>query len=130
MIRTLEIPSDLDAQIERAARERDMDAGAFILEATRAALGADTPQRRAAQILADFRCGDIRKRNAAILRMARGDAQTRALVESEVEKSVAAYDGPDDDFADWHALDGEPFHFPEEPEDFLTGLYREEKEDA
>ena len=71
---------------------------------------ADTPQTRAAVILAEFRSGDLMRRNAAIVELARADAATNAIVDAEIEREVAAYDGPDDDFADWHALDGEPFH--------------------
>ncbi len=70
----------------------------------------DTPQTRAARILAEFRSGDLTRRNAAIVELARADAATNAIVDAEVSREVAAYDGPDDDFADWHALDGEPFH--------------------
>ena len=70
---------------------------------------ADTPQTRASAILAEFRSGDLVRRNAAIVELARADAATNAIVDAEIEREVAAYDGPDDDFADWHALDGEPF---------------------
>ena len=35
---TLEIPTELKAQIERAARERGLDAHSFVVEATRRAL--------------------------------------------------------------------------------------------
>ncbi len=71
---------------------------------------ASTPQTRAAAILAEFRSGDLTRRNAAIVELARADAATSALVDAEVSREVEAYDGPDDDFADWHALDGELFH--------------------
>jgi excisionase family DNA binding protein len=79
-----------------------------------------TPAERAAAILAALDSGDSQKRNAAIIALAKSDAQTSALVEREVEKSVAAYDGPEDDLSDWRALDGEPFRFSEEPADFLS----------
>ena len=85
----------------------------------------DTPQARAAAILADMQSGNARKRNAAIVMLSRSDAGTRALVEREVEKSVASYTGPEDDLSDWRALDGQPFHFPEEPADFLSGKGRD-----
>jgi excisionase family DNA binding protein len=84
----------------------------------------DTPQARAAAILADLQSGNTRKRNAAIISLARCGAGTRALVEREVEKSVASYTGPEDDLSDWRALDGEPFHFAEEPADFLRATDR------
>ncbi len=76
-----------------------------------------TPQTRAAAILAEFRSGDLTRRNAAIVELARADAATNAIVDAEIEREVAAYDGPDDDFADWHALDGEPFHDDETEEE-------------
>jgi excisionase family DNA binding protein len=79
-------------------------------------VSVDTPQMRAAAILADLDSDDTTRRNAAIIALANADAQTSELVESEVEKSVAAYDGPEDDFSDWRALDSEFFHFPEEEE--------------
>ena len=83
----------------------------------------NTPSTRAREILSDIRSGDIRRRNAAISRSARGDAQTRQIVESELEKSNAAYDGPEDDLSDWRALGGAPV-FPDEAPDYLDGLYR------
>lgn len=79
-----------------------------------------TAQDRAVSIIRDMQSGDSRQRNAAILRLARSDAETRAYVEREVEKSVAGYDGLEDDLSDWRALDREPFQFPEEPADFLS----------
>ncbi len=84
---------------------------------------ADTPKARAAQILADIRSGDIRRRNAAISRLARGDAKTRALVENETNQVNALYEGQGEDFAAWRALDGAPV-FPDEAPDYLDGLYR------
>lgn len=53
--------------------------------------------------------GDVVLRNAAIIDLAWADEKTIEIVEEQVAKSVAEYEGPDDDFADWHALDGEPF---------------------
>jgi hypothetical protein len=41
MTRTLEIPTDLDAQIQAAARAQRTDAGAWLLEAARRALDPD-----------------------------------------------------------------------------------------
>ncbi len=70
----------------------------------------ETPEDKAADILAAFRSGDLARRNAAIVELARSDAATSAIVDAEVSREVEAYDGDDDDFADWHALDGEPFH--------------------
>jgi len=74
----------------------------------------DTPQTRAATILAGLDSDDIATRNAAIVALASADAQTSHLVEIEAEKSVAAYGGPEEDFSRWQALDSEPFYFPEE----------------
>lgn len=88
---------------------------------------ASTPQTRAAAILAALDSGDMKRRNAAIIELARSDAATGAIVEAAAAKAVEEYDGPDDDFADWHALDGEPFHFPEEAPDYLDNLYRADK---
>lgn len=85
-----------------------------------------TPQDRAASILAGLQSGNSRQRTEAILTLARSDAETRALVEHEVEESVAAYDGPEDDLSDWRTLDGEPFQFPEEPADFSSEAGAEE----
>jgi excisionase family DNA binding protein len=68
----------------------------------------------AAAILSGLDSDDPRARNAAIMALSQADAQTSALVETEVARSVAEYSGPEDDWRDWRALDGEPFHFPEE----------------
>ena len=87
----------------------------------------NTPEARAAAILAAFDSGDMKRRNAAIIELSRADAATSAIVEAAAAQAVADWDGPEDDFADWHALDGEPFHFPEEAPDYLEGLYRADK---
>ena len=79
-------------------------------EAAPEAAEISTPETRAAAILAALDSGDLVRRNAAIVELARADAATNAIVDAEIEREVAAYDGPDDDFADWHALDGELFH--------------------
>ncbi len=42
----LEIPADLDAQIQAAARAQNTDAGAWLLEAARRALVTETAQDR------------------------------------------------------------------------------------
>ncbi len=76
--------------------------GALMGEAT-----AQTPQTRATEILAGLDSDDSAPRNAAIVALARADAITSALVEEEVARSVEAYDGPEDDFSDWRALDGQ-----------------------
>lgn len=90
----------------------------------------DTPKTRAAAILEAMRSGDKARRNAAIIQLAGSDETTFALVEEAIEAAEAAYDGPQDELSDWRALDGEPFHFPEEPADYLEGLYRSEGEAA
>ena len=73
-----------------------------------------TPEARAAAILAGLDSDDPTTRNAAIVALAKADAPTSELVEEEVSRAVADYDGPEDDLSDWQALDSEPFHFPEE----------------
>lgn len=90
----------------------------------------DTPEARAASILAALRSRDKTRRNAAIIRLAKSDAATVELVEEAIEEAEAAYDGRQDDMSDWRALDTEPFHFPEEAPDYLTGLYRDDKAQA
>lgn len=87
----------------------------------------DTPEERAKGILQALRSGDKARRNAAIIRLAKSDEATIDLVEEAIEAAEAAYDGPQDDLSDWRTLDGEPFHFPEEPTDYLTGLYKSDK---
>ena len=81
-----------------------------------------TPQTRALEILAALDSGDMKRRNAAIVELAQSDAPTSEIVEAAAAKAVEEYDGPDDDFADWRALDGEPFHFPEEAPYYLDKL--------
>lgn len=95
-------------------------------EAATGSQGADTPQARATAILEEMRSGDMTRRNAAIVRLAGCDEVTYELVQEAAEAAEAAYDGPQDDMSDWRALDGEPFQFPEEPADYLEGLYRSE----
>lgn len=90
----------------------------------------DTPSMRAAAILEAMRSGDMTRRNAAIVRLAGSDEATYELVQEAVEAAEAAYDGPQGDMSDWCALDGEPFHFPEEPADYLEGLYKSEEQAA
>lgn len=80
----------------------------------------DTPQARAEAILSSLDSGDPKRRLAAIRALTRADAATYELVEAEVERAEAAYTGPQDDMSDWRALDSEPFHFPEERDDFLS----------
>lgn len=87
----------------------------------------DTPQARAEAILAALHSGDKARRNAAIIRLAKSDEQTVEIVTEAAARAVEEWDGPDDDFADWRALDSEPFHFPEEAPDYLNGLYRADK---
>ncbi len=88
--------------------------GGTLLGDSASAPTPDTPQARAAAILAGLDSRDSMTRNAAIIALAHADAQTSELVETEVQKSVDTYDGPEDDLSDWRALDGEPFCFPEE----------------
>ncbi len=98
------------------------------------ALGEDTPkaaeismpQTRAAAILAAFDSGDMKRRNAAIIELARADAATGAIVDAAAAKAVEEWDGPEDDFSAWQNVDLKP-HFPDEPSDYLDGLYRADK---
>lgn len=68
----------------------------------------------AAAILSGLDSDNPRTRNVAIIALTQADAQTAALVETRVAQSVAEYSGPEDNWSTWRALDGEPFHFPEE----------------
>lgn len=92
-------------------------------EATPEAVTANTPQTRAAAILAAFDSGDMKRRNAAIIELARSDAATNAIVDAAAAKAVEEYDGPEDDLSAWRNVDLKP-HFPEEAPDYLDGLYR------
>ena len=47
MILKLEIPADLDGQIQAAARAQNTDASAWLLEAARRALSSEAPIERA-----------------------------------------------------------------------------------
>lgn len=85
-----------------------------------------TPQTRAAAILAAFDSGDMKRRNAAIIELARADAATNAIVDAAAAKAVEEYDGPEDDFSAWQNVDLKP-HFPDEAPDYLDGLYRADK---
>lgn len=90
----------------------------------------DTPQALVAAILEAMQSGDKARRNAAIIQLAGSDETTFELVEAAIETAEAAYDGPQDDMSDWRTLDGEQFHFPEEPADYLEGLYKSEEQAA
>jgi hypothetical protein len=81
---------------------------------------SESPHSQASFIIADLLAGDSHGRNNAILKLARSDPQTRRLVERQVAWEVEHYSGPEDDFSDWGALNREPFHFSEEPDDFLS----------
>jgi excisionase family DNA binding protein len=70
--------------------------------------------KQATEIIAGLKNDDLHARNAAILALSHADAQTSALVEAAVTRSVAEYSGAEDDWNDWRTLDGESFHFPEE----------------
>lgn len=94
--------------------------------ATEQSTGADTastPETRAAAILDAMRSGDKERRNAAIIRLTRSDAATIEIVIEAAAQAVEAWDGPEEDFSAWQALDSKP-HFPEEAPDYLDGLYR------
>ncbi len=95
-------------------------------EATPEAVTASTPQTRAAAILAAFDSGDMKRRNAAIIELARADAATNAIVDAAAAKAVEEWDGPEDDFSAWQNVDLNP-HFSDEAPDYLDGLYRADK---
>ena len=85
-----------------------------------------TPQTRAAAILAAFDSGDMKRRNAAIIELARSDAATNAIVDAAAARAVEEWDGPEDDFSAWQNVDLKP-HFPDEAPDYLDGLVRADK---
>ena len=89
---------------------------------------ASTPETRAAAILAALDGTDMKRRNAAIIQLAKSDAQTAQIVTDAAAKAVEDYDGPEDDFSDWQAIGGKP-RFSEEAPDYLDGLYRADKAD-
>jgi hypothetical protein len=55
MTRTLDIPTDLDAQIQAAARAQNTDAGAWLLQAARRALDPDAALDALLDTLPDYR---------------------------------------------------------------------------
>ena len=68
----------------------------------------------------------MKRRNAAIIELARADAATNAIVDAAVAKAVEEWDGPEDDFSAWQNVDLKP-HFPDEAPDYLDGLVRADK---
>ncbi len=88
-----------------------------------------TPETRAAAILEALDSGDMKRRNAAIIRLAASDAATIEIVTAAAAKAVEEWDGPEDDLSQWRALDLKP-HFPDEAPDYLDGLYRADKAEA
>ena len=88
--------------------------------------GTSTPQTRAAAILAALDGDDMKRRNAAIIQLAKSDAQTARIVTDAAAAAVEAWDGPEDDWGDWQNAGGAP-HFPEEAPDYLDGLYHADK---
>ena len=90
---------------------------------------AATPEERAAAILAALDSGNMTRRNAAIVELARSDAATSAIVEAAAARAVEEYDGPEDDLSAWRNIDLKP-HFPEEAPDYLEGLYRADDAEA
>ncbi len=89
----------------------------------------NTPQTRAALILAALDSGDMKRRNAAIIRLASSDAATIEIVAAAAAKAVEEWDGPEDDLSAWRNVDLKP-HFPDEAPDYLDGLYRADKAEA
>ncbi len=99
-----------------------------LLESTVAPLSADsfsqggdltiieiaTAHSQARELLSALQSTDARARSAAIVKLAKSDATTCAIVQAEVEREVEAHPLDADELSDWRALDGEPFHFPEE----------------
>ena len=95
-------------------------------EAAPNAAEISTPETRAAAILAAFDSGDMKRRNAAIIELARADAATGAIVDAAAAKAVEEWDGPEDDFSAWQNVDLGP-HFPDEAPDYWNGLVRADK---
>jgi len=85
---------------------------------------SDEPQTRAEAILAGLHSDHAPTRNAAIIALSHADEETSRIVEEAAARAVEEWQGEEDDLSDWRALDAEPFRFPEEAPDFLTGLYR------
>lgn len=88
-----------------------------------------TPQEQAQAVLDALQSGDKERRNAAIIQLAHADEETSQIIEEAAARAVEEWQGEEDDLSEWRALDAEPFHFPEEAPDFLTGLYRHKKGD-
>ncbi len=93
-----------NGQAAEAARRRRDDARA-------------ATDRTLRELLEGLRNADPRARNAAIIALSKAGAATRSKVKQAVAEAVAAHPLPDDELADWRALQGEPFHFPDEAED-------------
>ncbi len=74
----------------------------------------DARARRLSELLEGLRCPDTRTRNAAIIALSKAGARTKAQLKKAVAEAVEANPLPADELADWRALQGEPFHFPEE----------------
>lgn len=89
----LELPTELESQIERAARRRGTDARAFIIEATRAAIEA-TPNGAADDNATQARNATTAQRQAPAL-----SPMARALAMKPVKSS-----GPVDAVADLEEL--------------------------
>ena len=104
------VPREVLRRVERGA----LDDAPARREYSSREYSSSEQTRSAAAILSGLNSDDAHKRNAAIIAFAQADAQTSALVEERIAQSVAEYSGTEDDLSDWRALDGEPFHFPEE----------------
>ncbi len=76
----------------------------------------DTPAMRAQAIRDEMKSGDVKRRNAAIVALYQADADTREIVFEAAAQAVADWKGEEEDWSDWRALDGEPFHFPDAEE--------------
>ncbi len=77
----------------------------------------ETPETRAQTIRDEMNSDDLKRRNAAIVALYHADAQTREIVFEAATQAVADWDGEEEDWSDWRALDSEPFHFPDENEE-------------
>lgn len=77
---------------------------------------ADTPAMRAQIIRDEMKSGDVKRRNAAIVALYHADVDTREIVFEAATQAVADWEGEEENWSDWRALDGEPFHFSEEEE--------------
>lgn len=113
-------PSTPEAIARRLEALKAYDTGAEVEDEEE----RDEAQTRAEAILEGLHSDHAPTRNAAIIALSHADEETSRIVEEAAARAVEEWQGEEDDLSDWRALDAEPFRFPEEAPDFLTGLYR------